>query len=212
LRNPDGSRWTHAQLAEAVGVERNAVSRWENQGKTPRDSGTFARLAKVLHVTIDWLVTGHGSPGGIGYVREPTPQGAEPRARLAVSVKGARPRPFVYGRLLNYLEELERRGFEPEQIVEAEGMMLDFMYSELFPLPGKDRPDDVLIRYIDIMWDALNRAVAVAGIAMSRPPEGIQYAEGGSLEVTDEVAAAVRKADDEARAKKKIGRRRPGKG
>ena len=205
LRNPNGSRWTHAQLAEAIGVERNAVSRWENQGKTPRDQDTYVELAKVLRVSLDWLITGHGSPSGIGYVREPTPYGQPPRARLAVSVKGERPRPTVYGRMLTFLEDMERRGYDPEKIAEAEGMLLDFMYSDLFPQTGRERSDAILLSYVEIIADAINRALALA--EPQELPEGIKFAPGNALPLTPEIA----KAADEAERQRKAKRRRPGK-
>src|SRR5579872_5730275 len=56
IRNPSGSRMTQGDLAKAVGVERNTVSRWENSGVRPKDPAVIARLADVLHVTMEYLV------------------------------------------------------------------------------------------------------------------------------------------------------------
>ena len=51
---------SQAKLAEAIGVQRSAVSHWESpQGKNP--SVTHLRaVAMVAGVTFEWLATGRG--------------------------------------------------------------------------------------------------------------------------------------------------------
>ncbi|HEY8308946.1 MAG TPA: helix-turn-helix transcriptional regulator, partial [Gemmatimonadaceae bacterium] len=54
-----GRKLTQGDLARAVGVERNTVSRWENGGMLPKDPAVIASLAEVLEVTADWLIGGN---------------------------------------------------------------------------------------------------------------------------------------------------------
>ncbi len=55
---PGGRKFTQSDLAKAVGVERNTVSRWENGGMLPKDPAVIGSLADVLGVTADWLIGG----------------------------------------------------------------------------------------------------------------------------------------------------------
>ncbi len=61
-RTTDGQRWTQKSLATAVGVERNTVSRWENGGMLPKDPVVLARLARILGVDTEWLISGDSHP------------------------------------------------------------------------------------------------------------------------------------------------------
>ena len=67
IRTKTGGRMTQGDLAAAVGVERNTISRWENQGIRPKDPDVMQRLADALRVRMEWLVTGAG--GGEGGAR-----------------------------------------------------------------------------------------------------------------------------------------------
>jgi len=55
IRTPGGGRLTQGDLALAVGVERNTVSRWENSGVRPKDPQVVRKLAEVLQVSMEWL-------------------------------------------------------------------------------------------------------------------------------------------------------------
>ncbi len=59
----DGQKLTQGDLAKAVGVERNTVSRWENGSMLPKDPAVIASLAEVLDVTADWLIAGERAVG-----------------------------------------------------------------------------------------------------------------------------------------------------
>ena len=51
---------SQSSLAEAVGVQRSAVSHWEApEGKTP-SSGHLQALALITQVQFEWLATGRG--------------------------------------------------------------------------------------------------------------------------------------------------------
>lgn len=54
---------SQAALAEAVGVQRSAVSHWEAvQGKSP-SMANLRRVATVTAVQFEWLATGRGRMG-----------------------------------------------------------------------------------------------------------------------------------------------------
>ena len=51
---------SQARLAEAIGVQRSAVSHWESpQGKNPSDDH-LRQVALVAGVAFEWLATGRG--------------------------------------------------------------------------------------------------------------------------------------------------------
>lgn len=65
-------RWTQAELGDAMGVTRGAVSQWET-GETQLSLSRLSRLAEVLAVDEAWLRTGRGSkqaPGAKTTTRE----------------------------------------------------------------------------------------------------------------------------------------------
>lgn len=51
--------WTQRKLADLVGVDTLAVSRWERGVATPNRDNLQA-LAEKLDVTVGWLYTDHG--------------------------------------------------------------------------------------------------------------------------------------------------------
>ncbi|RKS86904.1 phage repressor protein C with HTH and peptisase S24 domain [Orbus hercynius] len=51
------SKLTQPEIAQMLGVSKAAVSKWEKGDNTPKE---LDRLAKILHVSLDWLRTGKG--------------------------------------------------------------------------------------------------------------------------------------------------------
>jgi DNA-binding XRE family transcriptional regulator len=63
-----------AQLAQAIGVTRNAVSLWEN-GKNMPATDKLRRIADTLLVDFEWLMSGRGRGPGSGIVwTRPAPE------------------------------------------------------------------------------------------------------------------------------------------
>src|SRR5690349_11548181 len=149
------------QLAAAVGVHPVTVSLWRSDKQAPVDDA-LGRLAALFSTSKSWFRYGTG-PAPWEYADGAPTEPVDPKKR---------PKPAVYAALHSYLEQCERRGFGPEKLEEVEGMLLDFMYSELFPLPGRERSDDVLLQYMAIAWDAINR-----GLAVTEPASGIVTVE-----------------------------------
>lgn len=50
------------ELAEVVGVTRQAVQKWESGASRP-DMDNLTALARYFGVTLDWLITGESAPG-----------------------------------------------------------------------------------------------------------------------------------------------------
>ena len=65
LTTRQAARLTQEQLAEAVGVSRQTVAKWES-GETSPDLEHAASLASALDTTLDALVTFDGGGLGIG--------------------------------------------------------------------------------------------------------------------------------------------------
>ena len=65
LTTRQAARLTQEQLAEAVGVSRQTVAKWES-GETSPDLEHAASLASALDTTLDALVTFEGGGLGIG--------------------------------------------------------------------------------------------------------------------------------------------------
>lgn len=65
---------SQGQLAEDMGVSRQAVSKWENDLASP-DTSKMIRLAEVLNTEVEYLVSGrkpvYSHPTVINYVQNP---------------------------------------------------------------------------------------------------------------------------------------------
>ena len=59
---------TQEQLGEALGVSRQAVSKWES-GQANPDVGYIIKLCELLELSADWLLTGKSETGtpGVGF-------------------------------------------------------------------------------------------------------------------------------------------------
>ena len=57
--------FTQEELAEKIGVSRQAVAKWEN-GESSPDIGSCAELARLFDVTVDDLINYNEEESGIG--------------------------------------------------------------------------------------------------------------------------------------------------
>lgn len=55
---------SQAQLAKLMRVTRSACSQWEQPGGTTPRGTRLQRLAALLGVSVEWIATGEGAPGG----------------------------------------------------------------------------------------------------------------------------------------------------
>lgn len=163
LRMPDGRRWTQGDLAKAVGVERNTVSRWENGGMLPKDPAIIAVLARVLRVSTDWLLGGLGIPhtqtGSETVLERPRyPYGGE-RFSSAESLP-----PGASDLVLRYLERLMSLGCTQMQVAEAERLMVELAQHNLSERPFSQRDSSEVQQDVDAAWDFVVQVLRRYGI------------------------------------------------
>jgi len=70
------ARWSQDQLAEALGVSRQAVSQWETGDSVP-DLAKVIDLGRHFGVSLDWLAAGEDCPGPGPSNPAPHPTGGE---------------------------------------------------------------------------------------------------------------------------------------
>ncbi len=142
----NGQKLTQGDLARAVGVERNTVSRWENGGMLPKDPAVIASLAGVLDVTADWLIVGdragiapselHEGSGG----QYPDPATAELPARARALAVG-------------YLERLRASGCSEAQLQAAQSLMLVAARNRVSSRRLEERAESEVCADVDAAWD-----------------------------------------------------------
>lgn len=162
VRTSGGTRLTQGDLAIAVGVERNTVSRWENSGVRPKDPHVVRRLAVALHVPMEWLFAEDA-----GDVVGSWP-GTEREVRTAAAVlEGIAPRrpvpppdplaqrlsPLAYTVIHNYVARLEQGGATPDQAEEAGRLLVQSACNRLRSGDPRARSPDVVLADIDSMWE-----------------------------------------------------------
>lgn len=158
-----GRKFTQADLAKAVGVERNTVSRWENGGMLPKDPGVIASLADVLGVTADWLIGGDRRPHpGRGAVDRIHERAGAPRVDRAARGLPDRASAVVSG----YLARLAAAGCSSAQIAGAEDLLLFAAYNKVSALALNQRTDEQLSADIDAAWDLVVRILRRDGIRL----------------------------------------------
>lgn len=162
LRMPDGSRWTQEDLALAVGVERNTVSRWENGGMLPKDPAIIATLSRVLKVSSDWLLGGLGVPDSNPSRRTlmEGPDGGYNNRVNAAELLPAGASDLV----LRYLERLVSVGCNQAQVAEAERILVELAQHSLVDKPFTQRDSPEIQVDIDAAWDFVVRTLRRQGI------------------------------------------------
>lgn len=154
-----GRKLTQTDLAKAVGVERNTVSRWENGGMVPKDPAIIASLAKLLDVTVDWLITGAAVKTPAMEVRD-----GAPRKYLdaATAELPARARAAAVA----YLDRLRERGCSPEQCRGAESLLLAGARNRVSSKALEERDDDQVRADVDAAWDLVVQILRREGIRL----------------------------------------------
>lgn len=162
LRTAGGGRWGQGDLADAVGVERNTVSRWENANVRPRDPATVAKLARVLNVSAEWLLDGFGPAGA-------APAGGRTELRDGRDARtypaGASGLPAAARTLIGgYLDRLTAVGCAPARIAGAEALLLAGARNEVSAIPLAERSDADIAADVDAAWDVVVRILRREGI------------------------------------------------
>lgn len=164
-RRQGGRRITQASLAEAVGVERNTVSRWENGSMLPKDPAIIMALSRHLNVSADWLLGDlvDTLPGDgvdtVGTARE------LPGHEYGRAGGGAESLPPGAADLvLRYIERLASAGCTGEQQREAERFLVLGARNTLHRKALGQRTQDEIRDDVDDAWDFVTRILRRDGI------------------------------------------------
>lgn len=185
LRNSAGRRWTQGDLAGAVGVERNTVSRWENGSVLPREPAVLAALARTLRVSTDWLLDElpgtpqSGAPAGVDDASKsdrgahPVPEPADRRGLFRESsgpgyqseTRALARLPAAAAQLVTgYLERLATAGCSADQISKAEATLVAGATQSIARRPLAERSDTEVVGDIDAAWDFVVRVLRREGL------------------------------------------------
>jgi transcriptional regulator with XRE-family HTH domain len=162
MRSSDGRRWTQGDLARALDVKRNTISRWENGGMLPKDPSTIAALTRVLHVSADWLLAGFVNEASLPQIDGVHEQPDLPYGEDALRAESLPP--VAADIVLRYLDRLVGLGCPSSQIREAERVLVVSARNRLArrPFPQRDVKDVILD--IDAAWDFVTRVLRRQGI------------------------------------------------
>ena len=179
IRTPAGGRLTQSDLAVAVGVERNTVSRWENSGVCPKDPQVIRKLAAVLRVSTDWLLAEDDggqpwSPGGTESGVGVAPRGNGGRTGRgnghnsggAGEVLTYRMPPAAYERVHGYIERIEHAGATPDQAEEVARVLVEAATTRLRAAATRDRPIGSVLADIDAAWRYVSSVLRSEGMEL----------------------------------------------
>jgi len=170
LRTAAGRRWTQGDLASAVGVERNTVSRWENGGVRPKEPATVAALARVLRVSTDWLIAGRPAGESAGLPAGRISDAAQHRGvPTSASMRGPdaaleRLPPEVSAVIRGYIARLAAAGIGAGQLDAATEVLVAGAHNAVSRTPVAQRSVDELTRDVDAAWDFIARVLRREGI------------------------------------------------
>ncbi len=160
-----GRKLTQGDVAAAVGVERNTVSRWENGGMLPKDPVVIASLAELLDVTADWLIAGERAAvvAGTSVV--------SPAAELRDGSRGQYLDPAtdelphrVRAVAIGYLDRLRQCGCSIEQLRGAEALLLAGARNRVSSKRPEARSNDEMSADIDAAWDMVVQILRREGV------------------------------------------------
>jgi transcriptional regulator with XRE-family HTH domain len=167
IRTAGGGRLTQGDLAVAVGVERNTVSRWENSGVSPKDPQVVRRLASVLQVSMEWLCAdAEGGGGGGGPAVAGVADRVSQVASAASEIVAYRMPPVAYERVHNYIERVERAGATAGQAEEVARLLVDAASTPLRSQLPRDRPVHQVLSDIDAAWRYATTVLRGEGLAV----------------------------------------------
>jgi transcriptional regulator with XRE-family HTH domain len=184
-----GRRLTQEELARAVGVERNTVSRWENGGMLPKDPAVIGALAAVLDVTADWLIGGEPADDPAHdpaddpaeAAPEPAPESARKAGQQSSSARQVRETasgpespsaeaaglPGPARRVVRgYLDRMRQSDCVAHQIDGAESILIAGARNRVSSIAFRDRTDEHIAADIDAAWDLVVRILRREGVRL----------------------------------------------
>jgi transcriptional regulator with XRE-family HTH domain len=176
IRAPSGGRLTQGELARAVGVERNTVSRWENSGVRPKDPLVVRRLAEALRVPMEWLFAEEaGDTGPVAAMADRGPvavagaghaadlRAVAPTSTVREAVARRLP-PRAYEAIDRHLECLEEAGATSVQIEEAGRLLVESAANRLRSGRPVERAIDAVLADIDAVWQYIAGVLRADGM------------------------------------------------
>jgi transcriptional regulator with XRE-family HTH domain len=148
---------TQAQLAQRVGVHLVTLARYE-AGRIQIGERKLRELSEALQTTPAALIGGAparnhaATPAGAAFPDAP------PRTRRLA--------PRVYELVHGYLARLEAAGCTPEQIDEAERLMIDFSFSKLHKRDPRDRTEADQTKDVNALWLVIAESLRDEGVAL----------------------------------------------
>lgn len=178
LRSRAGLRLTQGELAAAVGVERNTITRWENGGAHPRDPETLRTLARVLRVSTDWLIDGRmagagltppgrvsdGGAGGASDAAAGDLSGLPPGVALQVEAELAGVPPGAAELIRSYVTRMAAAGVEQAQLAAGARLLLEGARNAVARTPFTERDAEVVAEDVDAAWDFVTRILRRDGV------------------------------------------------
>jgi transcriptional regulator with XRE-family HTH domain len=139
------ARLTQADLAAELGVHVMTISHWE-RGKTTPTNDTINEIGEILRVSPAMLVYGVDDTDlDSRAIRIDGGFSPNPRYRRRLP-------PGAYRAVYGYLRAMEGAGASPEQLDEAERVMVDGAYNKLNSRDVRERTEDEMILDIDAAW------------------------------------------------------------
>lgn len=178
--NSIANRMTQEELAVALGVTRNTVSRWENSGMVPKDPSVISKLGRLLGVSYEWLVEGivesraacHTDGGGLAHQDgDKAPHDAKrldelpPAYTSRVSTADDLP-PEVADMVLGYLERLVTHGCSGGQVKQAEDLIVYAIQHSLTAVPFSKRTKQEIEHDVDVAWDFVVAVLRHRGVRL----------------------------------------------
>jgi len=161
IRTASGGRLTQGDLATAVGVERNTVSRWENSGVRPKDPQVIRRLAEVLNVPMEYLFPAEDNGGvaapddpsaALRYGRSPVVDNPPRYPYTTNDALMQRLPPKAYEVIHAYVTRVEEAGGSQVQTDEAASVLLRAASTPLRSKLPSERVIDDVVADIDSAW------------------------------------------------------------
>lgn len=158
LRLAAGGKVTQDDLARAVGVKRNTVSRWENGAMVPSDPATLASLAEALEVSVEWLISGDEpeAPSGSSELHE----GSGRRYLDPATAELPEPARTV---ALGYLDRLRACGCTQNQRRGAESLLVAGARNSVSSTSFEKRRGEDVRDDVDAAWDVIVRILRREG-------------------------------------------------